>query len=556
MALKNINLFEQHVEKIVIAVAGAGALFMGYMAMQPVTLPDNAEVGPKDVEKRISDEIDNLNRKQKGLEAAGRPRPEIPNYVAMYNNVAAGQPLEGKIVAYKPPSFGPTNLEPQFSTIEQEASVASVVPDPVGPEMLRAEVRQIQVNTDPPRVDANGQPIPIPAGSQLVTEPKNVVVIDGYIPVGKLVLQMLSEKDKKRFTPDVQRGIVYRVHVYRQEVLPNGTTTKREEIAPAKGFPAPTDVLVAMKDGALPTLLPEIDAQFQQIQLPNYYVDAHGQPVPPPILSRPIPQSIQDETAKLRTQIQAAQAGAVVGGGFQPAPAVPTGGTSADMFPNTIEQIRALEVQPFTFWDDSVKPSHTYIYSVKIDLVNPGYGWTFGLAKKALKLDPTIAVAEPDRIQQRVVVHSELAFFVTDSDARGVSGQIFKQKNGRWYQTSFSADKGTNISAIMSIDGQSLPVETNFSVVDYQGSGRNSRVILKDPAGNLVTRSVSDDVTSSNRNELLDQVKKGAADAAAAAAVDPVTGQPITTAAPTPATPAAPTPVPSRPTSPPVPTKR
>jgi hypothetical protein len=330
---------------------------------------------------------------------------------------------------------------------------------------------------------------------------------------------------KDRFTQDVIRGIVYRVRVQRQDM--SGGKAGWEDLPPAKGAPAPADSLSpTMPEGELPGKIAEIDSQFQWIQLPPFYVDALGQPVPPPILGKSIPPRIAAENAQLHADIEAARTNLQSAGGprLTAAPGVAATGPADTALPTTMEGIRALDVQPFTFWDDSVKPDHKYRYQVKIELVNPAFGWKWGLApnQAVTKLDPVIPLKDSGfvAVPEQVVVHSDLAFFIrgTGVGNTGITGPLFKQEGGRWYSTSFSVPRGMNIAASLTIAGKTQEVDTKFTVVDYQESGSNVHVILKDPNGNLVTRDSADDGAKIELNDLMDKVRQGAAITATAPA--------------------------------------
>src|SRR3954463_3133660 len=92
MGVQNINFFEQHVEKIVLGVAAAGAVFMGYLAMQPISIPNaaGAPVTASTVEKEISDELDRVTEGQKKLDP--NPTPKVSDHVGEYRALASGQP--------------------------------------------------------------------------------------------------------------------------------------------------------------------------------------------------------------------------------------------------------------------------------------------------------------------------------------------------------------------------------------------------------------------------------------------------------------------------------
>jgi hypothetical protein len=223
------------------------------------------------------------------------------------------------------------------------------------------------------------------------------------------------------------------------------------------------------------------------------------------------------------------------------------------------DQIKAREVQPFTFWDESVLPDHTYQYKVQVQEVNPGYGWTLGLANPALKTEPYIPVKDTGfvAVPGVVVVNSDMAFFIRGSNGPpdSISGRIYKQENGRWYVAEFTAQNGMSIGGQINLGPNNVKdVDTKFALVDVQLLGNNVHVILKDPAGNLVTREAPDDFRRPQNDILYSKVKAAAAAATMAAATEP-TAVPVTPttgpARPTPArgvTPVTPAPRPLIPT--------
>lgn len=566
MALKNINILEQHMEKIVLGAAAAGALVMVYFAAQKVGFQSSTGeiVGPNDVETGIQAEIKKVDEHREQLERQGPPKISVPNYPEQYKDRSGKQPLDPEIVSLRFPPFAPINLLATSDGARPPTEVRSIIPEPVTPEMVRAELLQLAVAD---KVSTDGLPVAPPENRQWSIQTHNVVVIDGWIPVGNMILEMVKQKDEnKRLTPDVQRGVVYRVRVLRRELQGNGTWTKDEEVTAAKGSPAPADLLpTTMADGDLPARLTEITGQLQWIQLPNYYVNAAGEPIAPPIMKKPVPKAIADENTKLKNDIAAAQAGPAAGmprtvampgaglGGLAGAGAPPVI-PGADTTSLTLESVRTMEVQPFTFWDDSVKPDHTYKYSVQIQLVNPGFGWKWGLEKPEMKTQPVIPVGSEKIVVVPgvpITVHSDTAFFITGSSGLGanggVSGQLFHQDNGRWYQTTFTAQNGMNIAAPMFVGGQSMDVDTNFALVDSETIGNNTHVILKDPSGNLVTRDSNDDRNRGDMQTLQSKVKEGAT-AAAATTTAPGTGNPpsATRTATRPTLPPRGTPVPTR----------
>src|SRR5689334_2514980 len=112
MALRNINVFEQHLEKIVLAVAIAGAGFMAYMAREPMTLPEpHSDVNAKGIEPAIAEQNDANDKGRKALAA------KVPNvtggteWVDLYHKLAGGYAESNPLgdIAGGVIEFGPKN---------------------------------------------------------------------------------------------------------------------------------------------------------------------------------------------------------------------------------------------------------------------------------------------------------------------------------------------------------------------------------------------------------------------------------------------------------------
>src|SRR5206468_5677900 len=63
------------------------------------------------------------------------------------------------------------------------------------------------------------------------------------------------------------------------------------------------------------------------------------------------------------------------------------------------------------FWDETVKPDHTYQYKVKVEFVNPTYQSQWGLANPDMKKEPTLS-ADWVQLKETINIHSDLAFYV------------------------------------------------------------------------------------------------------------------------------------------------
>ncbi len=554
MAVKNVNMFEQHVEKIVIAVAAAGALFMGWMAIQPITIPapagiTNAEGGdqlaPNDIEKTITSQLDTLEKQQNSLPV---PDPKIPNYPGRYKQLAETDPLGSDVTSSAVAMFGPKNLQPRIvSGGGDNPNIELATPAPVAPEYLHAEARQDQVAAV--LIDAAH---PIPPGQQAVTRTQNSVVIDGYVPVGKMLLEMLQDKYKDVAAQQgIQRASIYRISVERQEQTPNGWSDWKP-VPSTKAEPAPTDInFGAMKDGDLPANLDIVDNEFKQIVIPDFYQDAQGVAIPAPIQGRPVPGKIVDETKELQEQIDALK----VSTGFRavtPPPATPAApgaatstGPAPVLLPTDLATLKALPVLPFTFWDDTVLPNRTYRYRVEIQIVNPTYGWKWGLKNPKMKTEPFLSTGKI--VTPPVTVLSDIAFFIRPNidPPNLVSGRIYKQLNGKWYMGEFSTQPGQNISASITLFNETgnprKDVDTGFTLVDaVVDKDKGAKVILKDPAGNLISRDA--DFSNPDNAKLFEESQKltpmGAATTTAPGPTPPPPPRPVNRVPPPPPPPA------------------
>jgi hypothetical protein len=574
MGVKNVNFLEQHVEKIVLGVAVAGAAFMGYLSLQPVSIEGatGVPVRPDNVEKVIADELRKVQLAQDKLSA--NPSPKVENYLARYNSQAQGQPLDATLVASAVPLFGPRNMP--LSPVESVTTDYQIVaPAPVGPEkdkdpektplenrVLRAQVNVVQVNTTPPQVDANGLPIPLEAGKLLLTSGVTVAVIDGYVPVGEMLLDMLNTQNKdfrKAVPPALQKAVVYRIEVSRQEQLPGAAGWSEFKVVPLpKGAIPPVDIAWDASSD-LAQRMADVEANFKQIMLPDFYRREDGIPLAPPILTRPLPRTIDEKIQSLTRELDAARnAGMRLNPGAAPGFMTPTAtAASGTLLPTTVEQLRTLPVQPFTVWDETVLPDHKYKYQVEVKLVNPVFGLP-GAANKKLQAQPLLTLG-PVAIPGQVVVHSDIAFFIqyvgdiAGANSRAISGKIYKQDNGRWYNVGFSSPIGTPVDAKMTLSAGYTLVDTKFTVVDFQLTPKGAHVILRDPTGTLVTREIPDDWNKKERTELDDRVRVDAAAAVAAVAATatapampmvttgPATrGAPVTPRTPVPVTPGPP----------------
>jgi hypothetical protein len=551
MNTEKINPLEKHVEKIVLAVAAAGALYLGYLALQPVEVEDaGTTVKADEVEGKLADAVKSVE------ESEARNRNEhlnvtLPDYVSKYQNLVKNQPLDPKLFAQLP-QIGPINAAVVRVDIDPTRSgdLKIVTPTPVDPEFVVAEARQ------QPVADPGAAPAAAGANAALPTHDQNAVLIQGYIPAAKMQAEMNSVKNQNERLPDnLRQVVIYRIDVQRRERSGNGGWTDWKLVPPTKASPWPRDYDFAQaKDEDQARRMEEVTAEFHQIVLPDFYPDAKGQPIQASILTEKPSKAVTDRTAQLQKELDISNGGTgaaaatpatpvdtpVVdqggGGGLdaraaaaaaaraaqargeqavdQPTAAAPT---AAAVDAGAIAALRTQAMIPFAFWDETVEAGHEYQYQVRVRYLNPTFNWTYGLKDEKFK-----KMATPDSkwvpIPGNVPVSSDVEFFVMNGARNGaeVQGRLFKHTNGKWYRAEISSQPGMEIGGQVSLVDkivdrrpEQMEVNTGWKIVDaVMPQGGDLHVVLADPTGRMITRDASEDRESNLNKKLLAAAEK------------------------------------------------
>jgi hypothetical protein len=533
MATERINPLEQHVEKIVLAVAAAGALYLGSLAIYPVTIDHSGQkVAAGEIEDELDKEISTLEENREANEKIA-PVVKLENFVDRYQNLVKNQPLDPKLFAAVPKYFAPANLPVGAGSLGPtvDETYALVVPRPVAPEFVSAEVRQqpVAANTIP------GQPVqPPPPETILPTRDVNAVLVEGYIPVGKMRAEMAAVKDPKQRLPsegdlNLRQAVVYRVEVRRQERSGAGWTDWKL-VEPTKASLPPTDIDWASitPDDAQARRMDDVSREAKQILMPDWYYDEKGQLIQPSIVTKPpadLPRRVkqlQDEEARANGTNPTAATPIPTAGFNRPAPGgipgeelidsgMTEGGTPQSLAPEALNT-KTQPLVPFAFWDETVEPGHEYRYQVRVRYVNPVFQWRYGLKDKEMAKLPTLD-SEWVSVPNPVTVNADLAFFVM-SGGRGAntaSFRIFKRTAGRWYQTGAEVPIGTNVAGIVRVIGERptptpVEVDTGWRVVDI-ASQPTERVVLIDGSGKMITREPAADRDDPNYIKLQQEAK-------------------------------------------------
>jgi hypothetical protein len=536
MNVKNLNPLERHVEKIVLAVAAAGALYIGYLAIQPITVPDApTPVTASQVEPAVTAAVASLNEVREKTQHLQNLTPRLQNYVQEYQNLVQRQPLKPDLVsAAAVPQFAPLQegigAVGQGGDISPESHMQVVTPTVPPPRDVTAVATRATVSLVPPLAPGAEAPPPPAPGTPLPpdqTKDLNWVTISGRIPMADFIAEMNAPdlQPNQRLTPPDQRSVLYRIEVQRRS-RDHGAWSAWQPVAPTKanGDPIALD-WAGTGDADLPAQVAALDSLFRKIAEPDFYTLATGGPFIPPILTQPdasttkpaaagvTPPGAPNPNGPTAAQI-AAQMAAARGGRPPVAPPqmnddggpAPAAVAAVPGMPD-LTQLRTLPSIPFWFFDENVVPNQEYQYEVRIVMYNPTYRFSLGLKNPAMKNQPTIA-SEWAVIPEPVTVSSDLYFFV-DSGMGGagaaaatttmkVGFRIFKWTNGNWYGTEGTAQPGEPITGTVHLlDKGNIPVDvdTGYRLVDVlpTANGSDLNTVLLAPNGDLVIRGSKSD---------------------------------------------------------------
>lgn len=503
MNVKNINPFERHVEKIVLAVAAAGALYLGYLAMQPVQVePEGGEpVAIDKVESQVSQAIQTLTAKRDEMSRKSLAY-HIPNFVEQYNRAAVRSPLDPALVNASLPRFAPLNAASTGGANVQGGNMQVATPAAPAPVDVNAVAKREVVMV--------GAQAPAPNQPPVGGNPKDQawVEITGAIPLNDLTAAMNNPalKPIERLPAHLQRAVVVRIEVQRRPQLPNGQWADWQDVPPSPASnPVNVPDLSKLSDADVAQVVSALDQQRNQVLMPAYYAPAPATPTPAPTAGRGAgpgaPMNPVDDQLGNPVDDQLSPPPAPT-----PAPA-PTPGRPAPA--GAAGQAAPL---PFRFFDDSVDPGHTYQYQVRVVYYNPTFHFPLGLKNPAMQNEPVIksdwvAVASP------VEVLADLYFYVSaplGNPAGTVnpraSLRVYKWKGGQWYRSEWTVQAGQPLAGNVNIMDKktNIQVDTPYSVVDVVPgpNGRDQTVVLRGPKGELLERTSSADAQDPKQRDL------------------------------------------------------
>jgi hypothetical protein len=490
MNVKNINPFERHVEKIVLAVAAAGALYLGYLALQPVQVETEGgePVAIDKVESQVTSAIQSLEQKRE--EMSRKPLDyKIPNFVEQYNLVANRSPLDPAIVSAAMPRFAPQQAPLTGGTNMSQGNMEVVTPVAPAPVDVNGVAKRevVMVGAAAPQP---GQP---PVGGT----PKDQawVEITGSVPLGDLVNEMANPalKPSQRLPAPLRRAVVARIEVQRRPQLPGGQWSEWQDVPPSPASnPVAIPDLTKLSETDVIQVVSALDQQRNQILMPAYFAPAPATPAPAAAGNpnsgggNPVDDQLMNP---VDDQI------------FSPSPTAPPP-TAAPARPAGAAAANTTAL-PFRFYDDSVEPGHVYQYQVRVVYFNPTFNFAQGLKNPAMQSEPFIKSAWV-MVPSPIDVLSDLYFYVSaplgnsaGSANPRASLRVYKWKGGQWYRSEWTVQAGQPLGGSVNIMDKKTTeqVSTPYNVVDVVPgpNGRDQAVILRGPKGELLERTSSAD---------------------------------------------------------------
>ena len=554
MKVKNLNPVERHVEKIVVGVAVAGAIYLLVQGALPATtikLSDGTLLGPDQVESKVTAEVAQLEAAQRKIAAmdASALQGVRTNWVELYKQIH-DKPLPPVLLTTNVPRFGPYNAPITIGASGTTTISTHIVAVPTVPPLQNATLSSDRALVLVPQVLAAGQP------AVMVPQDVNWVVITGEFPTltYRAALNNLGGDAKEMVPQQLQRISFVQVQVQRKMKILGGWT-EWVNVPPTKAAPNAGANLLNVAPGNIAAALGAIDSDVKNILFPNFYTPAPSGTTPaaaqkainPVLPAKIVTPARKAENAKTLADIGKAQDDAAKASG-RPAPVTgmgleggaeglatvgPTGLMIGGQAPD-ISAVRNQATIPVWFYDETVEPEHTYTYQWRMVVYNPVYSLDkfFSLGKdgkdEALRTQPVLAsewravagsgAAGAAATAQPIeaAIKPNLSFFFQPNNLGGAGGtvgrqaavRIFRWNKGAWYGTDDTVYPGMQIGSEKMHGTEIIDYSTHYTLVDVvQTETKDTMVVLLNPTGELVTRSVDADSSSPVFKELLKQQK-------------------------------------------------
>ncbi len=168
--------------------------------------------------------------------------------------------------------------DPEVAPLRKLPTTKSSRPIPSRPSFCPWKGFSHTIMTGPPAVA--GVLAPGTAGTP--TKDQNAAVIQGYIPVANMLIEMgkQTKAAKARLPDQLQKVIIAKIVVERRDKTLGSTTDWQPVAQPKSAFDDITWMTVANQDD-LVARMTDVDGAFKQIVIPDAFRDENGNPIQP-----------------------------------------------------------------------------------------------------------------------------------------------------------------------------------------------------------------------------------------------------------------------------------
>ncbi len=550
MKLKNISPVERHVEKIVLVVAAAAAVYLGYVTFRyPLTVIDEkggrAEVRPGEVENVVETAVNHLRRVREDANHA--KYPPLQPYSPYIHNDDKGLPASLLAdVAKFGPDEAPINGIGNPGQPRQPIAIPSIpAPTNVALEQFRGVVI---LNPPAPGVrNANWQPKTQDMSWIRITASYNMAALWENITGANV------PPDQRPIPVEAQRLTIVRVETEKRVKNADGAFGPWQALDPIPGQVGPTadqpfwdiDLTKLPEDPKiLRDYVNKIDLHLNDIIHPSFLpVQSGGQgsslaggvglavpePAPEPQPRTPVALVASGTAAKMSGAVSRdVRPGGAAGGvaarpPIGPLPPVPApspyagGAAGGALVPppaqnvNIAEMVKNPAVQLIAY-DPTVQADSEVQYRMRLKIYNPLYKFPANvpLVKAAARKEPYLCSAWVECPADNGTVHTlaNQFFWLTMGVGGGIDVKIFKWAGGRWVATEDTITPGAPVGQPRTPPG--LPKGVDFStpylvvdvLPDRPVANDATVVLLNTASGQVVTRTLSADTNDPQRQEL------------------------------------------------------
>lgn len=531
MKIKNINIVERHVEKVVLglAVIAALAILWFYVIGQPyaVTVGSKTDIAPSDVPGVIADSAKQLETRIKSPNSPLRKMP-IASYKEAFEKHLYTSPNKNTL-AYEVP-MGQHGLSKDIGPVFEFKQTDYVIPQPPAPVAVHTR-SDFAVLVDPSDAKLLAE-ITQQIGPQ---QPRDFryVSVGGTVQIDEWRKALRAVPQDSRPPEEWWRGLltVTDVILERRKLDP---ATKQwgqvEVLPPTPGSISLRSPSMRPTDADAKAMVEQLLLESERIARPPFLTIAPERPWAPPNAAAPRIKaedldrynSLLEDVARINAKIEKLKPSAAGGKG---------GGVSGELAnlnkelhekQTEIHRIRgpqktspvksdSPEAEDRVYvWahDITAQPGATYQYRLRVSLYNPAFNRkNLGQKNAAEGLQHKFSVASAESAwSSNVEIDPDIYTFlvgVSPTENRATL-EVWRIFDGAWRAQQYNVQPGDVVGRVASVQGRSITGNVDFrtgmTVVDVhhniptqQAGASTSRLLYIDKADHLLDRTIDSD---------------------------------------------------------------